>query len=583
MILQNLCNYYDRIANDPSQSIAQEGFAPQNVSFVVVIGTDGSLHAIQDIRDNDGKKPVPKVMRLPDCGKRTSGVAAQFLWDKADYLLGWVRSELTTEPKNESESEKKKRFAKIERVSKSHAACVQFHVERDEIEDPDYQSLCEFFRRWTPDQLTDTHNELLNEIGTGFGVFRIRGTEKYLHDNETLRNHWAQAQHQKEDSDVAAVCLVTGKSETLARLHPVVKGVRGAQSSGASIVSFNSKAFTSYGKKQSYNAPVGESAAFRYTTALNKLLERESGRKLQVGETTCVFWADQPTDSEDLFGFGLAPERAEDEQRAQEIGRTLKRIANGEAVPPDAGVQFHILALAPNASRLSIRFWISGTVGELIQRVADHQQQLEISRGPKDRDVIPFWLVLAQTARESKEISPLLGGALLRSVLTGGRYPEALLSAIVRRIRAERKIKHVRAATIKAVLNRNFDLEIPVMLDTEREETAYQLGRLFAALERTQDDALPGLNATIKDRYFGSASAAPASVFPRLIRMSQHHVGKLYGGKKVVAEKRLKEIMGRFNNFPFHLGLADQGLFALGYYHQRQDFFTKKPTDADKA
>ena len=352
-----------------------------------------------------------------------------------------------------------------------------------------------------------------------------------------------------------------------------------AQSSGASIVSFNDDAFTSYGKQQSFNAPVSEAAAFKYATSLNRLLEKESGRKIRIGDTTCVFWADKPTESEDIFSFGLDSEQIEDENRAKEIANLLKRISLGEADPPDPGVGFYILGLSPNASRLSIRFWINSTAGELIQRVANHQRRMEIAKGTKDYDLIPLWLVLAQTARETKEIQPLLGGALLRSVLTDSRYPESLLTAILRRIRADQQLRHPRAAVIKAILNKNYQKEISVMLDKERSESSYQLGRLFASLERAQEDALPGLNATIKDRYFGAASSTPASVFPRLIRLSQHHLGKLEGGKKVVAEKRLQEIMGRIDSFSPHLGLADQGLFAIGYYHQRQDFFTKKTKD----
>jgi CRISPR-associated protein Csd1 len=201
---------------------------------------------------------------------------------------------------------------------------------------------------------------------------------------------------------------------------------------------------------------------------------------------------------------------------------------------------------------------------------------MEIVKGSQDSAWIPLWMILLQTARESKEIPPLLGGALLRSVLTGGPYPQSLLAAVIRRVRAEQDIRHVKAATIKAILNHNHAKEISPMLDIHRPECAYQLGRLFASLERAQEDALPGLNATVKDRYFGAASSTPASVFPRLIRMNQHHIGKLEGGKKVVAEKRIQEIIGRINAFPAHLGLVDQGLFAIGYYHQRQDFFTKK-------
>ena len=310
---------------------------------------------------------------------------------------------------------------------------------------------------------------------------------------------------------------------------------------------------------------------------MNRLLQKDSGRKLQIGDTTCVFWADKPTIVEDLFSFGLDNENvAEDEGRASEIENMLKRARDGVADLPDADVGFQVLGLSPNASRLSIRFWICESAENLINRIALHQQRLEIAKGPNDRDLIPLWLVLAQTARESKEIQPLLGGALLRSVLTNGRYPESLLAALIRRVRAEQDIRHVKAATLKAILIRNYQKDISIMLDPERSESSYHLGRLFACLERAQEDALPGLNATIKDRYFGAASSTPSSVFPRLIRLSQHHVGKLEGGKKVVAEKRIQEIMGRLTGFPSHLNLEDQGLFAIGYYHQRQDFFTKK-------
>ncbi|QEG25234.1 type I-C CRISPR-associated protein Cas8c/Csd1 [Mariniblastus fucicola] len=585
MILQKLCEYYDRIAADPEQSIAAVGFAPQKIGFEVVIESDGSLHALQDIRDTSGRKPANRIIELPYGGKRANAIAPMFLWDKAEYLLGWVPPELKVEPDSESEKDKEKRQKKIDRVGLCFRAAQEFHIGfAEELLMPEYQSLVAFWKNWKPDSLTEEQLQFLADIGTGFGVFRIRKSTNFLHDIPAVQEFWAQSQTVAEDSDTDGFCLVSGSNTTLARLHPVVKGIAGAQSAGASIVSFNDDAFTSYGKEQSFNAPIGESSAFKYATVLNRMLERDSGRRLRIGDTTCVFWADQSTEAEeieDIFAFGLDNDQFEDETRANEIGAMLSRIAQGEAEPPGAGTGFYVLGLSPNAARLSIRFWISGTAGELIERVAQHQARLEIAKGPKDKTFLPLWLILAQTARESKEIQPLLGGALLRSVLTGGRYPESLLSAIIRRIRAEREIRHPKAAIIKAILNHNHQKEISVMLDIERAEPSYHLGRLFASLERAQEDALPGLNATIKDRYFGAASSTPSSVFPRLIRMSQHHVGKLEAGKKVVAEKRLQEIMGRLDAFPPHLGLADQGLFAIGYYHQRQDFFTKKSKKED--
>lgn len=581
MILQSLCEYYDRIASDPHNTIAQAGFAPQKVSFEIVLNSDGALVAINDIRDTSGKKPVPRVMQLPFEG-RTSGVKAMFLWDKAEYLLGYVPKELREATPKEADIAKHEK--KVARVASCFEASKTAHLEEAiPLNDVAYHSLCEFFAKWSPLQLDDDQVQVLDEVGTGFGVFRIQGEERFLHDIPAIKQYWANSRSGASGDDVEGMCLVSGQRAPLARLHPVIKGVRDAQSSGASIVSFNKTAFESLGKNQSFNSPVGELAAFKYTTALNYLLDRQHGRKLQVGDATCVFWADEPSGvAEDIFGFGLDPGGVEDEERAKEIGRRLQQAVNGEAVLPDPGVNFHVLGLSPNASRVSIRFWISGTAIEMIQRVVEHQRRLEIVKSKQDSDWIPLWMILLQTARESKEIPPQLSGALLRSVLSGGPYPHSLLAAVVRRMRAERDVRHVKAATIKAILNHNHQKEISTMLDVSRPEGAYHLGRLFACLERAQEDAMPGLNATIKDRYFGAASATPATVFPRLIRMNQHHIGKLEGGRKVVAERRIQEIVGQVDAFPSHLGLTDQGLFAIGYYHQRQDFFTKKnvPTEA---
>jgi len=583
MILQRLCEYYDIIDADPEVAIAQEGFAPQKVTFEIVLSRDGGVAAINDLRSSDGNRKVPRSLRLPFEG-RTSGVKAMFLWDKAEYLLGYLAPEFRDPPSGESESDDKKRLKKIDRVLKCFEASKETHLGfADLIDDDGYAIVCNFYSSWEPAKLSAEQRELIDELGTGFGVFRIDGEREFVHDASQLCQFWSHHQACDGADEMSGICLVTGNYTPLARLHSSIKGVRDAQSSGASIVSFNKSAFESFGKSQSFNSPVSQQAAFKYTTALNHLLDRKNNRMIQIGDATCVFWSEANDHiAEDVFSFGLDPERFEDESRAAAIGKVLSQAVDGNAVLPEPGAAFHVLGLSPNASRLSIRFWISGSAIEMVNRVAEHQRRLEIVRGGKDSDWIPLWMILAQTARESKEVPPLLGGALLRSVLIGSSYPEALLAAILRRVRAEQDIRHVKAATIKAILNHNHHKEISVMLDHERPDPAYQLGRLFACLERAQEDALPGLNATIKDRYFGAASATPGTVFPRLIRMNQHHIGKLEGGKKTVAEKRIQEIMGRLHDFPSHLGIVEQGLFSIGYYHQRQDFFTKKekPTEA---
>lgn len=571
MILQKLCEYYDRLAADPEANIAPPGAIVQGVAFEVVIKPNGELVTIGDLRDTSGKSPRPRPMILPGASKPSGSGLNPSLngWDRTDYMLGYLNPDALKDHEREK---------KLNRCREAHDAFRTAMLEREPlVGSPAFSAFCRFLEAWRPENAAAW--PVLAEASGAFGVVRIAGQDGYLHDDPGVGGLETGA-----DAVLggAPLCLVSGVPAEIARTHePKIKGVNGAQSSGAAVVSFNSSAFTSFGKDQSFNAPVSAAAAFKYATALNKLLTRDGGHRVQVGDTTCTFWADAPSPAESLFAFAVegSGKQAEDADQVRELELTFQRIRDGDAPAPDTEVGFHVLGLAPNAARLAIRFWYSGTVGELLDRVMRHQRELEIVRSAKDRNHLPLWLLLRQTARETKEIPPLLGGALLRSVLTGGPYPEALLAAVIRRLRVDHAVSHPRAAVIRAVLNRNHHQEVPVALDETRPESAYQLGRLFAALEKAQEDALPGINATIKDRFFSAASATPGAVFPRLIRMNQHHVGKLEGGRKVVAEKRIQSIVGRIDQFPSHLDLVGQGLFSIGYYHQRQDFFTKKNRD----
>lgn len=568
MILQELCKLYDRLDSDPEANIAKRGFFQQGVAFEVVISSTGELIQINDLRESDGKKkPQKKPMFLPGTS-RSPGKGLNPLiygWDSTEYMLGYLN------PDKLKDDEREK---KLQRAGEAHRAYKEKMLSRKgEIQHPDYDAFCTFLQSWSPDRAGQY--PVLQDVSGLFGVVRIQSQKSYLHEVKEIHAPCLQ------NAAVAdGQCLVTGESETIARLHDIkIKGVNGAQSSGAAIVSFNLAAFESYEKSQSKNASVGEPAAFSYATALNYLLERRHRRCVQVGDTSVVFWAAQPSPAEDLFSFGLGGEAAEDDNRTKELEAALVRIAQGEHPLLRDGTPFYVLGLAPNASRLSVRFWYRDSVGAFLSHLQQHEQNLNIVRGPNDQARLPLWLLLAQTARKSKEVSPLLGGALLRSILTAAPYPESFLQALIRRNRAEhdkRNIPHPRAAAIKAVLIRNYQQEITMSLNPDHPKPAYQLGRLFAALERNQESALPGINATVKDRYFGAASATPGAVFPRLIRLGQHHIAKLEGGLKVNAEKQVQEIMGRIDAFPGHLDLVGQGLFSLGYYHQRQDFFTPK-------
>lgn len=563
MILQKLCELYDRLEKDGKAP--SPGFVTQGISFEIVLTPAGDLVQINDLREMKGKKAISRDLRVPVAEKRTSGVSAQALWDNGKYLLGLVGEK-----------------DKADRVLACLEACRAKHAEIAAVcDDAGIQSIHSFLAAWNPEDCTK--HEVLKEVGAGFGVFRLQNEAGYIHDRPKVLAWWRTQQGATSDAPLVQ-CLITGRQESLARLHPSIKGVAGAQSSGASIVSFNQRSFDSYGKDQGANAPVGEVATFQYATALNALLDDMSHR-VRVGDTTCVFWTEAASPIEGLFSFMLSGDpSAQDEAKVQEIRGFLKRAVSGVAgAISDGDTPFYVLGLAPNASRLSIRFWLTGTVAEFAARLAKHAENLEIVRGPKDRELLTLRDLLDQTARERDGISPVLGGALARAVLSGAPYPESMLAAILNRVRigGESWQSHPRAAYIKAHLIRNFNKEIPVALDENHSEHAYHLGRLFAALEKAQQDALPGINATIKDRYFGAASSTPASVFPRLIRMSQHHLGKLDGGIKVNAEKRVQAICDKLTGFPAHMGLADQGLFAIGYYHQRADFFKKKEVSPD--
>jgi CRISPR-associated protein Csd1 len=384
---------------------------------------------------------------------------------------------------------------------------------------------------------------------------------------------------------------VTGENAPIAPLHAKIKGVKDAQSTGAAIISFNLDAFRSFGKDQNYNAPVGEQAAFAYTTALNHLLRFESKQKLQIGDATTVFWTEGASFVEDYLGYILDPRQdaAVSAAEAKKIADYLKAVRSGKMpdLIKDGSMQFHILGLAPNASRLAVRFWYTDSVEAFSRHLGRHFADLHIAKEFDNQVDYPgIWQLLIETAplRKSDNINPKLAGALMRSILQPVPYPAFLLAAVIDRIRADHNVNYYRAALIKAVLRRNHAREdIAMALDEESKDVAYRLGRLFAVLEKAQKDVMPELNATIKDRFFSSASATPRVVFPQLVRLSQHHLAKDDNrGRKINRDKLIQAILDGIEadkGFPAHLTLEDQGMFTLGYYHQRKALFTSKESD----
>ena len=583
MILHSLAQLYDRLSDDPEYELTPRGYSPQKIGFKIILKSDGSLFDIQDARQAQEKgKPLALTQKVIGIAKPSgAGINPCFLWDNSSYTLGF-------KPDDD----------KPERTAKAFEAFKEKHIDlMQTLDSPDYQVVCKFLKSWTPEKAQDflTEKTDLHEAFTNFGVFYIQGKLEPVHQDPEIKTWW---ESQAEEGTTIGQCLISGEQDVaLARLHPKIKSVAGAQSAGANIVSFNEDAYESYGMKQSFNAPTSEKVAFKYGTALNNLLTgpKSSKHRIRIGDTTCVFWTDKPSVVEDVFNSLFSEgsnviDEVQDENQRSKIEQVLKAIQSGSNAEMENGdkddTKFFILGLAPNAARLSVRFFHESTVTELLSKLHQHLHDISIvkefeqpmGKRKADPDLPANWLLLSQTARESKEIPPLLGGALMRAILQGTNYPESLYTAVLRRIKADRTINYLRACIIKGVLTRNHQLPIPNMLDSEHPEPSYHLGRLFALLEKAQFDALGDLNSGIRDKYYSSASATPASVYPRILRTLPHHLAKLNKPSEIFLERKIQEVMSHFDEFPNQLNLKQQGIFSIGYYHQRKNLFTKKET-----
>jgi len=585
MILSSLNDYYQRLLTQ-DVGIALPGYSQEKISYVLVLSPEGELVDVQDVRVQVGKKRQPRLISAPQPEKRTSGVKSNFLWDKTSYVLGVSAKDGG-------------------RAAQEHQAfkALQCALLADSA-DPGLQALLKFLAQWTPEQFQPP---LFNaEMLDSNLVFRLDGQLQYLHDTPAAQVIWRRLQAGADSKE--GLCLVTGQRLPLARLHPAIKGVNGAQSSGASIVSFNLESFSSYGKSQGDNAPVSEQAAFAYTTVLNHLLRRDDSnhQRLQIGDASVVFWAEtanvEQADAAETLLWEMLDPPADDASETEHLRQALAAVASGRALREldpalEDDTRLYVLGLAPNASRLSIRFWETVSLGSFARRLAEHFQDLALQPQPWKTEPA-LWRLLLATApsrdgkAKAEDVSPQLAGELTRAILTGSRYPRSLLNQIIMRLRADGDISGVRVALCKAVLARDLRLgvkgikeEIPMSLDKQASNPGYRLGRLFAVLEGAQHNALGGkVNATIRDRYYGAASATPAMVFPMLLRNTQNHLGKLRKekpGLAVTLEKEISEIIdGLPPQFPRSLRLEDQGRFAIGYYHQSTARFTNSKDEA---
>lgn len=593
MILQSLVKYYEIMAEDEQSGIPKPGYSMAAVAYALVLSKEGELLDVLPLKDKIGKggKEIARKMLVPEQVKKTSGMSSNFLCENSGYMLGIDKK------------------GKPERSKECFECLKELHnkilagVDCDEA-----RAVVAFVNSWEPDKAAE-HAALkncLDDITDGGNlVFRLDGGG-FVHQHPVIRQAW---EHYKAAPSETAVmrCLVSGEEETIARLHPSIKGVRGAQGTGASIVSFNARAYESYGRLegQGLNAPVSEKATFAYTTVLNHMLS-DSAHKLFLGDSTVVFWAESSKpvyqDMASLFfDPGELEERKQtndgfvrDERAVREVKAIFSKIANGSPIGDysaafDANTAFYALGIAPNVSRLAIRFFVRDSFGGFVEKVSRHYEDMRIQKQyPNEPDILSVWRLLNETVSpkaSDKSASPLLAGAVMRSILTGLPYPSQLYNAVLTRIRAGDEINYCKASIIKAFLLRNKKNknkeELTLALNENSTNTAYLLGRLFAVLEKAQQDANSGINTTIKDRYFSSACATPASIFPILLRLSQHHIAKAEYGK--TSDKRIEKIMQALeienNPFPAHLSLDAQGIFILGYYQQRNALWAKKDTN----
>ena len=564
MIIQELCRYYDRLRDNPDMDISEPGFSREKIHAEVVLDENGNLLQFNDLRIQKGKNLVPKEMIVPQSFKRPGSKAHEapfFLWDNTGFVFG----------KDAKENNQKTQL-KFENFRRHHVKLLSQSTQKD------VQIFVSFLSNWN----TSNANNLENwkELAGGNVVFRIDGEREYLHEKISLKEIWLQYLATQK-ATLEGFCMITGKWTPIARTHPSVKSF---SSTGSALVSFNDDAYESYGKKQNYNAPVGEMSAFSYTTALNYLLASNSKQKIRIGDATTIFWTERQSPVEGMLGQILDPKDTELPDNAN-IKQFLEAVRDSKHLPDiEENIKFYILGLSPNNARISVRFWHVCTVGQLEERIGQHFKDLQMIRSRDSDPEFPgIWRLLQETINKKsndKAPQPLLAGAVMRSILEGMVYPQGLQTAVINRIRADQDINYIRAAILKAILNRKNriykkSMEVSMALDKENKNAAYLLGRLFAVLEKVQQDALgQNINATIKDRFFGAASATPAMVFPQLLRLAQHHIEKAEYGKS--RDKQIEEIICDIKDFPAHLSLDQQGLFAIGYYHQRQSFYPKK-------
>ena len=581
MILKALYDYYYRIGD-----LAPAGMTYKEIAFVIVIDKEGNFIRIED-RHID-KKTCQKFSVVK--GMRTGSKPKPYLfWDNVEYVLNYTKFHPALDEEKALDVNKvKEREDKIEKAQIKHRALVEKYnaIAQQYPRNIGFKAVCSFYEKGGIDRVKEA--PLWEKITKNTNVnisFLLNGELKLIAEDNDLQTLISEQEKQKEVSNLS-VCLITGeKAEAVKTNTPTP--ISGGKSNGILIAFQKKSGYDSYGKSQGLNAPISKEAADSYTTALNKLLEKNSHNKFILGTRTFVFWGSTKSEAslkveEGLFSLlGYNDKEADDpNRRVEQVRKTFKAIYSG-TLNTNLEDRFYFLGLAPNSARIAVVYWDESELKKFAGRIVKHFEDMEMADTRKEKKpYFGLFQIMSAVSLEGKSsnIQPNLPEIVTKSIIEGIPYPYPLLLACINRIRAEQKITITRAAIIKAYLNRINDntKKIEIMVDKENKNQGYLCGRLFATLEYLQERS-SNINS-IRGRYMNAASATPSAVFPTLLNLSVHHAEKLEKGMQIYFEQIKTEIIEKIvaEGFPTHLTLLDQGRFMVGYYHQRQFFYTKK-------
>ena len=572
MILHALTQYYQRKAESDG-GVAPEGFENKEIPFIIVIDKQGKFIQLEDTRELKNKKKVARTFLVPKGLGRSGSKSyevSNLLWDHYGYVLAYAgeKGQEQADKQHASFTANVNELKQALPDDAGVAAVAAFLASAEE------KSKVMQAANWA---------ECAKVKGCNLSFRLVDETVDLVCQSKAVQAYVSQANQAQSDNIPKGICLVTGKLAPIARLHNPVKGVNAKPTPFTSV---NLSAFESYGKEQGFIFPVGEQVMFEYTTALNTLLAGEN--RFRIGDVTAICWSAKPTPLEEYLASLISGGGKDNPDAHIDAVKSLyKSLYNGKYTEPDGKEKFYLLGLSPNSARIVVRFWHETTVAALSESIAAWYDDLQMVRGENSPypEYMPLPRLLGNLVLDGKmeNLPSDLIAQITDAALNNRVLPVSLLQAALRRNKAEQKITYGRASLLKAYINRairagrlkNME-ELTMSLDRNRQDIGYVLGRLFAVLEKTQAEANPGLNATIADRYFGSASSTPIAVFGTLMRLLPHHLNKLeFEGRAVQLQWEIRQILEHCQKFPNHLNLEQQGLFAIGYYHETQFLFTK--------